>query len=216
MTTLQNFKHCEWMYDEVRRIGQARFDKPYWISLEQALEDCLESHSFVSIDPDKDKTLSGFVLVCPNDSASAESYKLNSLFQNHLEIAFVAIDSFWEGKGLARRMLSEVLLCCKTTHQGCWLHVDTVNPRARGLYDSLGFSTFITMPDPFGSMGDLMVWYPYTNSLQLWAEILWYAHMEKRTTLLDSSPCQTKQPLCGSVLSPPRVTSQRHGLPFFA
>jgi ribosomal protein S18 acetylase RimI-like enzyme len=192
----EHLKH--WMHSEVRRIGQDRFDSTYWPWIDQALQDALESHSVVLRTPQD--TLAGFVLVCPTSSPSAKLYPLNLMSQNTLSIAFVAVDKAWEGKGLARRMLSEVLLCCKATHQNCWLHVDTHNPRARGLYESLGFQANQEIPDVYGSHGSILLYsvgpkYRRDSNMKIWP------------TLFNARPGQSEQAFAGGIVAPPLVAS---------
>ena len=193
-----------WMFEEVRRIGRERFDYAYWPWLDQAIYDATQE-SVVVQDPQNPAALAGFILTCPSDSLSAKLYPLKQEPQNALEIAFVAVDKTWECKGLARRMLSEVLLCCKATHQNCWLHVDTHNPRARGLYESLGFYVLMEIPDLYGSHGSLMM----HDSRKLGRD----TDMKERPTLLNTSPCQAKHAFTGGIFPPPLVTSVGHSLP---
>lgn len=202
-----------WMFEEVRRIGRQRFDYAYWPWLDQAIHDATQE-SVVVTDPQNPATLAGFVLTCPSDSLSAKLYPLNQEPQEALEIAFVAVDKAWEGKGLARRMLSEVLLCCKATHQNCWLHVDTDNPKAKGLYESLGFQVQMEIPDLYGSQGYLMVCGPMPLSLSLdHFKLGRDTNVKIGTTLLNTSPCQTEQPFTGGIFTPPLMTSTGHCLP---
>lgn len=164
-------------------------------------------------------TLSGW-----GETASLENVRyplnhepLNAISHTAIEIAFVAVDTAWEGKGLARRMLSEVLLCCKATHQNCWLHVDTYNPRARGLYESLGFYTLFEIPDLYGSHGSLMMWnarpfgliHPNVSGIALEdsGKFCRDTDMKEWPTLLNTSPCQSKHTLTGGIFTPPLMTS---------
>ena len=185
-------KHT-WIMYEVQRIGRSRFPPVYWPSLEHALHTCLESHSLVM--QTGPQQLGGFVLVCPPAAATNYGPLAKPWTLLNLEVAFVATDSHWEGKGFARRMMSEVLLCCKTTQQGCWLHVDTINTRAKQLYASLGFAEAVCLPDPYGSEGALMVWSPGRQ-----------AHMHVGQTLVHAPAREAEEPLRRSVFTPPLVT----------
>jgi ribosomal protein S18 acetylase RimI-like enzyme len=207
-----------WMFEEVRRIGQQRFDSTYWPWLDQAIYDSTDQ-SMVVVDPKKPATLAGFVLTCPSNSLSAKLYpvlsdiSLNYVPQNAVEIAFVAVDTAWEGKGLARRMLSEVLLCCKATHQNCWLHVDTDNPRAKGLYESLGFQVHQEIPDLYGARGYLMITPPLSSLTFDNFKLGRDTNMKIGPTLFNTGPCQAEHPFTGGIFTPPLMTSTRHSLP---
>ncbi len=148
--------------EQIRKIAYERFSYEYWPSINIALHTYVTTHSVVAL---AHEHVAGFILVCPPNTPSAEAYGVSDYIITSgvsnaklLEVAFVAVDPQWEGKGLARRMLSEVLLCCKATHQGCWLHVDSINPKARGLYESIGFRTEYMCNDPYGSYGHLMMY----------------------------------------------------------
>ena len=90
-------------------------------------------------------------------------------------------------------MLLEVLLCCKATHQGCWLHVDLVNSRASGLYESIGFKPYLIGPDPYGSMGYYMLYF----------ECGWNAGIKEGATLFNTPQCQTEETFGRCVALPP-------------
>lgn len=189
-----HFKRTPWYMEEARRILYARFEEAYWPAVEEALNGALESHSVVVIA--EEQQLAAITLVCPPTMGSRSRYGLRGA--PPLEIAFVATDPAWEGRGFARRMLSEVLLSCTTTQQGCWLHVDYGNVRAHRLYASLGFHDAERMPDPFGSFGTLMVWLPPRT----WEN----TGVPEGTTLLNARPCETEETLRRGVFAPPRVT----------
>ena len=159
---IQRFNRQQpWMIREVIRIAKTRFDPLYSDALQEALTTCLENHSVVVVHPNKEKSLTAFVLVCPPTTPSADRYGIRTWVQNTpLEIAFCATDVGWEGRGYARRMFSYILMSAQAAKQGCWLHVDTDNWRARGLYESLGFKHAVQIPDPVGSDGVLMRWFP--------------------------------------------------------
>ncbi len=192
--TVKPFKRTPWMTAEVRRIAYNRFPSTYWPSIEDALQNCLESHSVVVKSPNKEKSLAAFVLVCPPTTSSKAAYGVETCLPAHiLEIAFVATDEGWEGRGFARDLLEAVLLRCKTAQQPVWLHVDTVNEKARAFYERLGFRNFLHIPDPFGSPGTLMVFSVpdrHHKSLQGFA-------------LFNAPPCETEQAFGRSILPPP-------------
>ncbi len=191
---MQPFKRTPWMTAEVRRIAYKRFDAEYWPSIEDAMLNCLESHSVVVKSPNDDKRIAAFVLVCPPATSSKAAYGVETCLPTHiLEIAFVATDEGWEGRGYARDLLEAVLLRCKTTQQPAWLHVDTVNEKARAFYERLGFRNFLHIPDPFGSPGTLMVFsVPYRNHKTL-----------QRPALFNAPPCETEQAFGRCILAPP-------------
>lgn len=199
------------MQEEVRRIGRARFEAAYWPSLEYAMlnsvKDTNGPHSLVICDPNKDNALAGFVLVCPPpDRHKAVQWGLSRIDCNNMfEIAFVAIDSAWEGKGLARQMLSSILSNCPAGVR-CWLHVDIVNPRAARLYESLGFSVFDTITDPHGSVGYLMI-------SERKAKHGRNADVEKWTTLFNACPREAEQTLSRGIFAPPCMPGGGHALP---
>ena len=179
---------------EVRRIARTRFDTEYWPAIEAALLTCLESHSVVRKAPNEHKRIAAFVLVCPPSTPTKAEYGIEAYLPSHLEIAFVATDVGWEGHGYARDLLEAVLLRCKTAQQPVWLHVDTINEKARAFYERLGFRNFLHVPDPYGSPGVVMV-FPcrHEKSLQGFA-------------LFNAPPCETEQALGRCVLAPPRIT----------
>lgn len=207
---LQNFKRNSWMESQIRQIGQSRFPSIYWAALDKAIFTCLESHTYVIVNEGNNSaicqwqiagpgipTIAAFMLVCPPFSEDVAEYGLlatpvASLF----EIAFVAVSEHHEGKGFARQLLSQVL---QTTHVPCWLHVDTVNTRAKKLYESLGMIEYRTQPDPYGYQGSIMI----TNPL----ESRWNSYMKIGSTLLDSRPREFKQTFGGSIFTPPLMTS---------
>lgn len=158
-------KICPDHTEQIRKIAYDRFPHEYWPSIHNALNTYVASHSIAVL---AHENVIAFILVCPPNTPSAEAYGVSKYIKTlgisntkFLEIAFVAVDSKWEGKGLARRMMSEVLMSCKTnkfTDQNYWLHVDSINPKARGLYESFGFRTEYMCKDPYGSYGHLMMW----------------------------------------------------------
>jgi ribosomal protein S18 acetylase RimI-like enzyme len=190
------FTRTPWMIAEVRRIAYTRFPSLYWPSIEDALLNCLESHSVVIKAPNKDKHIAAFVLVCPPTTSSKAAYGVETcLPASILEIAFVATDEGWEGCGFARSLLEVVLFRCTTAQQSAWLHVDTVNEKARAFYERLGFRNFLDIPDPYGSLGTLMVFsipHRYHKSLQ-------------GTTLLNAPPCKPEQAFGRGILAPPSL-----------
>ncbi len=201
--TAQSFKRTPWIIAEVRRIAYNRFPSTYWASIDAALLNCLESHSVVLKAPNKEKSLAAFVLVCPPTTASKAAYGIEEFLPTHmLEIAFVATDAGWEGRGYARELLEAVLFRCSTAQQSAWLHVDTVNQKAQAFYERLGFRNFLHIPDPYGSPGVVMVYCgrpcvlgPCGNHQTL-----------QWLTLLNTPPCETEQPLRRSILAPPGLT----------
>lgn len=187
-------KHTPWMIAEVRRIARTRFDTVYWPAIEAALLNCLESHSVVRKAPNEHKRIAAFVLVCPPTTPTKADYGIEAYLPSHiLEIAFVATDVGWEGRGFARDVLEAVLQGCKTTPQSVWLHVDTVNEKARAFYERLGFRNFLHIPDPYGSPGVVMV-FPGRHEKSL-----------QRFALFNASPCETEQTFSRGILAPPRM-----------
>lgn len=179
--------------EHVRAMFQSRFDICYWSSIDAALL-AQGAHSIVCIAMESGD-IAGCTLVSPPTAASRQAYARSENFPP-LEIAFVATSLNHEGRGLARRMLSEVLLSCTTTQQGCWLHVDLDNVRAHTLYTSLGFKSDYVMPDPYGSIGTLMTWWPRRE----------HTRGKIGSTLLDARPCEAEKPLRRGVFAPPGVT----------
>jgi ribosomal protein S18 acetylase RimI-like enzyme len=210
-TPPKNFnRKTVWMQEEVRRIGRTRFESAYWPSLDQAIVNSVHQHSLVICDPNKDNALAGFVLVCPPpDRRKAAQWGLSPRidYDNMYEIAFVAVDAAWEGRGLARQLLTRVLAGLDAAEAGGWLHVDLINPRAMRLYESLGFLLFDALPDPYGSMGYLMIY------LERRTKLCGDSHIEKWATLFHSGPGETKEALRRSVFAPPGVTSGGHAFP---
>ena len=186
-----------WMHDEIRRIGKARFGPEYWSSLETVLNTYSPQHSRV-ICSNKEKSIAAFVLVCAPQFSSLSKYGLEGILPSSFyEIAFVATDEGCEGRGYARQLLSEVLQCCQENNQTVWLHVDSINPRAVSLYESLGFRTALEIPDPFGSEGYVMVCLPVWRNCKT----------RERLTLFNAGPCESEQSFCRCILSPPGTTS---------
>jgi ribosomal protein S18 acetylase RimI-like enzyme len=214
-----------------------RFGTEYWVAIDAAILNCLESHSVVLKAPNKEKSLAAFVLVCPPTTPSKAAYGIEeflptnileiagsfqdqafdqdfwekgiSLFPTALEIAFVATDIGWEGRGYARELLEAVLLRCITAQQPAWLHVDTVNEKTRAFYERLGFRNFLYTPDPCGSPGVIMIYVPADLKMPTRLSGLqalrpnWNHKTLKWPALLDTSPCETKEPLGRSILAPP-------------
>lgn len=226
MNTPHPFQRTPWMIAEVRRIARARFEPAYWASIEEALLNCLEDHSVVINNPNKEKSsdigftdmeeffptrpsrvgksLAAFVLVCPSTTSSRAAYGIEEVIPDSvLEVAFVATDSAWEGHGFARILLETVLFRCKTTQQSVWLHVDGANEKARAFYNRLGFRDLLHLPDPYGSHGILMVFMLATSASLFPGR---NSQPLERTTLFHTTPRQTEQPLSRSVLAPPSVT----------
>ena len=200
---------CVWIQNEIRRIGRSRFESAYWPSLDQAILNSVETHSHVICDPNKDNALAGFVLVCPppNRQKAAKWGLSLSHFKQSYEIAFLAVDAAWEGRGLARQLMSAAL----TYLDNCWLHVDFVNPRAAKLYESLGFRIYATQSDPYGSMGYLM------QRLQSQrAKFSWDTHGEKGAALFYAGPSEAEHSFSGCIFAPPRVSSDGHAFPCLA
>jgi ribosomal protein S18 acetylase RimI-like enzyme len=193
------FQRTPWMTTEIRRIARTRFGAEYWPAIEEALLNCLENHSVVVKSPNDDKRIAAFVLVCPPTTSSSVAYGIEESLPLHcLEVAFVATDVGWEGRGYARDLMEAVLFRCKITQEPAWLHVDAINQKAHAFYERLGFQNFLHIPDPYGSPGVIMIYLPsrpwrYHNALQ-------------RPTLRNASPCEPEQPLRRSILAPPRMT----------
>jgi hypothetical protein len=198
------------MESQVRQIGQSRFPSTYWPALDKAISTCLESHTYVIVNEGNHSaicqwqiaepgipTIAAFLLVCPPFSEDVVEYGLHTTPIAHLfEIAFVAVSCQHEGKGLARQLMSHVLQIGRVP---CWLHVDTVNIRAKRLYESLGMIEYRIQPDPYGYEGSIMI----SNNLESWGN----SYMEIGSTLFDSRPCEFKQTFCRSIFTPPLMTS---------
>lgn len=207
---LLHFKHTDWMISQIRQIGRSRFSSTYWPSLDKAISNCLESHSYVIVkDGDHSAicqwqiaepgipTILAFILVCPPFSEDVSEYGLcNTPIESMFEIAFVAVAPNSEGKGYAKQLITRVLM---TSFSMFWLHVDTVNVRAKKLYESLGMTEYSVQSDPYGAEGSIMISLPLQSR--------WNADMEIRTTLLDTSPCKTEKTFCGSIFTPPLMAS---------
>ncbi len=196
--SLESFSRIHWTA-EVRRIARKRFGVEYWPAIEAALLNCLESHSAVIKTPNKDNELAAFVLVCPPYCGSQSAYGIETLVPLHsLEIAFVATDDGWEGRGFARTLLEAVLFRCITAQQPVWLHVDFINEKAHDFYGRLGFVDILALQDPYGSPGWIMLFAPlriprgYSQTLQ-------------RSTLFDTPPCESEKPLRRGILAPPTM-----------
>ncbi len=210
MTVVIPFQRNSWMDDEIRRIGYARFSEEYWPALDKAISTCMESQSFVIAksrnhsaicqwqfaEPGSSPVLAGFILVCPPFSEDVWNYGIQTTpLAAMSEIAFLAIDEGEEGKGHAKTLMRNVL---QKSLLPTWLHVDTVNSKAKKLYESLGFQIFAEIPDPYGSPGYLMVH----------LEGGWNTHIEKRTTLFNTSRCKTEQAFSGCIFTPPLSTGR--------
>ena len=189
-----------YMIPEIRRIARMRFGTEYWPAIDAALQTCLESHSVVINTSNDDKpTIAAFVLVCPPTTGSKTAYGIeHKVPSNALEIAFVATDEGWEGCGFARSLLEAVLFRCKTAQQSAWLHVDTINQKAHAFYKRLGFHDFLQTPDPLGSPGVVMLF--------LGGRPFRYEETIQWPTLFNAPPCETKEPFCRSIFTPPTMT----------
>lgn len=209
-STLQTFQRNSWMEAEIRRIGRARFLPTYWHALDKAISTCLESQSYIlpkignhsAICPWQfaepgfcTESLAGFILVCPPNSDDVDEYGLTGTPLSEMaEVAFLAVDVGEEGKGYAKRLLQNVIHSC---HLPFWLHVDTINSKAKSLYESFGMIEYTKIPDPYGSPGYIMVY------LQSWR----YSYTKEGSALLNSCHCKSEHPFCGSILMPPFATS---------
>ncbi len=203
----QFHRETVWMQEEVRRIGRARFESVYWPSLDQAIvNSAVYQHSLVICDPNKDNALAGFVLVCPPpDRHKAVQWGLSRIdYSNLYEVAFVAVDAAWEGRGVARQLLARV--CDSLVGKGAWLHVDLVNPRAARLYESFGFFVLDTVADPYGSAGYLMVLERAKFGRNA-------ADTQVRPALFYSGPCETEQPFGRGIFAPPHMAGGGHAFP---
>jgi ribosomal protein S18 acetylase RimI-like enzyme len=161
-------------------------------------EQSLDSFTALKHDLSSFSRLAAFVLVCPPHSSSHAKYGLEGMVPNSFyEIAFVATDEGCEGRGYARLLLSSVLQCCTENSHNVWLHVDSINPRAVALYESLGFQTILDIPDPFGSQGYLMVRLDPKGR---------HSKSRERFALFDTSPCQAEQTFSGCIVAPPSAT----------
>jgi GNAT superfamily N-acetyltransferase len=199
----QNTPQLDNILKQSEGLFQKRFDPCYWPLVCRALQTADLHHSVVLM---SDQTVCACAVVCPPEGGTRALYKGASFrCAPPLEVAFVATDPSWEGRGLARRLMSEVLLCCTTTQQGCWLHVDLDNTRAYRIYESHGFRIAAACPDPFGSMGYLMTWDPWGENTR----------RKEGAALLNACPRETEQALCRGVLAPPGMAGVRHALPCF-
>jgi ribosomal protein S18 acetylase RimI-like enzyme len=188
-------KVYSWMHDEIRRIARERFETTYWSSIETVLS-TYSQHSRV-ICSNKEKSIAAFVLVCTPQFSSHSKYGLEGILPSSFyEIAFVATDKGYEGRGYARQLLSEVLQQCQENNLNVWLHVDSINPRAVTLYESLGFRPALEIPDPYGSEGYIMVWLAKRRNCET----------GEGFALFNPSPCQLEQPFGRSILPPPQTT----------
>jgi ribosomal protein S18 acetylase RimI-like enzyme len=187
------------MKPHVQHLLRNRFADVYGEAIDAAVAGADLRHSVV-LRTAEDRC-GGCILVCPPTLPSREIYgqRAAKTCLPPLEIAFVATDPAFEGRGWGRRMLSEVLLSCQTTQQGCWLHVDLDNVRAHGLYASLGFQDACVIPDPYGSVGTLMVWGPRSPHRE-------HPSGQVGPTLLNARPGETEKTLCRGVFAPPGVT----------
>lgn len=184
------------MHSEIRRIGQKRFASEYWSSIETALESYSSQHSRVICN--SNGQIAAFILVCPPQTSSHSKYGLEGKVPSSFyEIAFLATDEGNEGRGYARLLLSAVLQCCTENSHNVWLHVDSINPRAVALYESLGFQSVMEIPDPFGSYGYLMV---------RLCSIGWNSKTREGFALLNTSPSQAEHTFGGSIFPPPCAT----------
>lgn len=205
----QQFQRNSWMEAEIRRIGRARFLPIYWPALDKAISTCLESQSYILpkisnhsaicpwqfAEPGSFKSLAGFILVCPPHSDDISEYGLSGTPLSEMaEVAFLAVDTGEEGKGYAKLLLKKVVSSCLLPF---WLHVDTVNIRAKKLYESLGMIEYVEMADPYGSPGFVMV------HLQSWR----YSNAKEWPTLLNSCHSESEHSFCRRIFPPPLTTS---------
>lgn len=117
---------------QVREIGLKAFSKNAWPLFVSALHEA-NQHSCVI---KHDNIVVGFALL----SCGAER---NNLPQG-LEIAFLAIDEEYQGKGLGTGLLEYI----KTLkYQHFWLYVAYSNPGAQRLYERCGFKIWRTIGD---------------------------------------------------------------------
>ena len=115
---------------QVREIGWEVFNKDTRSSFVKALHEA-HPHSCVIV---KDDKVIGFALL----SYSAERSNL----PRGLEIAFLAIDEEYQGKGLGTALLEYI----KTlNYQHFWLYVSYSNPDAYRLYERNGFKMWRTI-----------------------------------------------------------------------
>ena len=198
---VDSFKRSDaWQAAEVLRIAGSRFDAAYMPLVREVLQNCSDTLSVVVKNPNKEKSLAAFVLVCTSETSTRWAYgpRVVAATQGMYEIAFCATDVGWEGRGFARAMFSQILDGMRVLGAYCWLHVDIVNPRAISLYQSLGFLPVMTVDDPIGSRGLLMVAAASTTPRR-------DSDSEEWTALLNAGPGQTEKSLYGGVFQPPGV-----------
>ena len=200
------FKRNTWMESQIRHVGRSRFPAIYWPALDKAISTCLESHSYIIVNEGNHSAicqwqiaepgipnLAAFILVCPPFSDDVAEYGLQTTpVAMMYEIAFVAVATHAEGRGFARQLVQHVL---HTTPLPCWLHVDTVNVRAKKLYESLGMMEYRLQPDPYGSEGSVMI----SDHLEGWRD----SYIEIGPTLFNACPRQAEQTFRRCILAPP-------------
>lgn len=206
---IQPFTRTPWIEAQIRHIGRSRFPSAYWPALDKAISTCLESHSLIILNSGDHSAIcqwpiaepgipkiAAFILVCPPFSEDVEEYGLqHTPIESMFEIVFVAVAINMEGKGYAKQMIQYVL----QSGQSYWLHVDTVNIRAKGLYESLGMKEFCRQSDPYGEEGSILI---YEDTLQC----RWNPNMKIGSALVNTCPGQAEQTFSRGIFSPPRMT----------
>ncbi len=207
----QHFIRTPWMEGQIRQIGRSRFPSTYWPALDKVISTCLETHSFIILKEGDHSaicqwqiaepgipTIAAFILVCPPFSEDIWDYGLqHTPVASMFEIAFVAVATDAEGRGYAKQLLQHVL----QLGPSYWLHVDTVNARAKRLYESLGMKEFRRQLDPYGEDGFVLV---HESDGRLQSR--WNSHMKVGSALFDTCQCQAEQTLCRGIFSPPCLT----------
>lgn len=190
-----------WQTAEILRIAAARFDAAYIPLVREVVQNCSDTLSVVVKNPNKEKSLAAFVLVCTPETSTRWAYghRVATATRGMYEIAFCATDSGHEGRGFARAMFSHILTELRALGASAWLHVDIINPRAISLYQSLGFAPAMTVEDPFGSLGLLMVFGADSSAPRRDSDSYEWA------TLFNAGPSEAEKSFCGGILTPPGV-----------
>jgi ribosomal protein S18 acetylase RimI-like enzyme len=130
-------------YSTILDLGKKLFHKEEIPDLQKALSSFVPELSYVAFE-NASSHLIGFTLVC--NKQTTVIWKYLDVMPNGLEIAFIGISPFFQGKGIGSKLLHHTLYSIFQSYPLCWLSVDIHNSSAIQMYQKFGFRkwTFIS------------------------------------------------------------------------
>lgn len=130
-------------YSTILELGKKLFHKEEIPDLQKALFSFVPELSYVAYE-NASSHLIGFTLVCKKQTTVI--WKYFDVMPDGLEIAFIGISPFFQGKGIGSKLLHHTLYSIFQSYPLCWLSVDIHNSSAIQMYHKFGFRkwTFIS------------------------------------------------------------------------